>query len=244
MAGNLSFPAMAPRAPAPLTLDEIGSVIARMRAIARELPPSDGVAAFNELYLAVTLAVRDELAGETFEDGEFLAALDVAFAGLYFAAIDDDAAGRRPSRCWEPLFEARGHPRVAAIQFALAGMNAHINHDLALALVAVFRARGGSPQPDTPQHRDYLRVNVLLERVETRIKRRFIRGIGAIADEALGRLDDVLAMWKVQRARDAAWLHAEMLWRLRRQPELRDAYLLTLDRSVGLTGRGLLIPVL
>ncbi len=215
-----------------------------MRAIARELPPADGVAAFNELYLAVTLAVRDELAGETFEDGEFLAALDVAFAALYFAAVDDDLAGRRPPRCWEPLFEARRHPRVAAIQFALSGMNAHINHDLAVALVEVHRARGESPRRETPQHRDYLRVNDLLERVEDRVKRRFLRGIGAIADEALGRLDDVIAMWKIERARDAAWLHAEMLWRLRRQPALRDAYLLTLDRSVGLSGRGLLIPVL
>jgi|GEM_PF-3690539 len=51
-------------------------------------------------------------------------------------------------------------------------------------------------------------------------------------------------MWKVTRARDAAWTHAETLWALRRLPALRDAFVLALARTVGLAGRGLLIPVL
>ena len=51
-------------------------------------------------------------------------------------------------------------------------------------------------------------------------------------------------MWEVARARDAAWTHAETLWALRHLSELKEAYLLTLDRIVGFAGRGLLIPVL
>jgi hypothetical protein len=51
-------------------------------------------------------------------------------------------------------------------------------------------------------------------------------------------------MWSVTPARDAAWTHAETLWALRRLPAVRDAFLLTLGRMVGLAGRGLLVPVL
>ena len=65
----------------------------------------------------------------------------------------------------------------------------------------------------------------------------------AVADEVLGELDDVIAMWNVERARDAAWTNAEVLWTLRISSDLTDAFVLALDRMVGLAGRGLLRPV-
>ena len=75
------------------------------------------------------------------------------------------------------------------------------------------------------------------------MKREFLTGDLAVADEALGRLDDVVAMWNVERAREAAWTNAETLWALRATPELGDAFLRTLDGIVGFAGRGLLRPV-
>jgi len=65
-----------------------------------------------------------------------------------------------------------------------------------------------------------------------------------VADEALGRLDDVVAMWSMERARDAAWTHAEVLWKLREVSALEEHYVATLAHIVGLAGRGLLVPVL
>jgi hypothetical protein len=56
------------------------------------------------------------------------------------------------------------------------------------------------------------------------------------------RVDDVVAMWKVRRARDAAWTNAEALWSLRHTEPLRTEFLGALDRMVGLAGRGLLVP--
>jgi hypothetical protein len=56
------------------------------------------------------------------------------------------------------------------------------------------------------------------------------------------RLDDVVAMWDIARARDAAWTNAEALWALRSAPAVYQRYLAALDRSVGLAGRGLLTP--
>jgi hypothetical protein len=57
-----------------------------------------------------------------------------------------------------------------------------------------------------------------------------------------GQLDDIVAMWNVERARDAAWANAETLWALRGSPGLSSDFLLTLDRMVGLGSRGLLVP--
>ena len=223
-------------------MQSIQPVIDHMNAIAQGLPEADGVARFNHLYLAVTREVAAQASAGQFEDPESLALLDVVFADLYFSAYEASTAGKRVPRAWRPLFEARHKKRVAPLQFAFAGMNAHINHDLVLAIVETCRRRRISVKRDSAFHRDYVAVNKLLERVEDRIKTEFLTGELHIADEALGRLDDVLAMWSIGRARDAAWNGAETLSHL---PKFaRESYLDTLAGTVGLAGRGLLVPVL
>jgi hypothetical protein len=214
--------------------ETIGDVIAHMREITGGLPRRDGVACFTRLYLAVTEAVSE---ANGFAAPEFLTRLDVRFASLFFQALDD------PPRAWEPLLEARARSGIAAIQFALAGMNAHINRDLPVALVQTCDELGLELRPGGPEHADFLAVNALLSETESRVKKEFLTGDLGIADEALGELDDVVAMWNVERARDAAWTNAEALWALRSTPGLADAFLLALDRMVGFAGRGLLRPV-
>ena len=76
------------------------------------------------------------------------------------------------------------------------------------------------------------------------MKKELDAGLVGVADEALGRLDDVLAMWSMERARDAAWTHAEVLWKLRELGGLEKDYLGTLAKIVGLGSRGLLVRVL
>ncbi len=231
-------------AAAPPPSDPIAAVIARMEAIGAGLEAADGVACFNWLYLAVTRAVDGRVADEGFADPAFLRALDVTFAQLYFDAVDAVAAGRKPSRAWAPLFERRGDRRIAPIQFALAGMNAHINHDLPLALIATFEQLGLTPDPGAPPHADYERVNATLASVEQQVKARYATGLVGIADAVLGRLDDVIATWSVAEARNAAWQHCEALWALRDHPRLYADALDALDGICGLAGRGLLAPVL
>jgi hypothetical protein len=225
-------------------VETIADVIDRMTAIGSGLAPEDGVARFNDLYLAVTKEVAEETEAGRFEASEFLTRLDVVFAGLYFDAVAASGRGEEVSRAWAPLFEARTKPKVAPIQFALAGMNAHINHDLCLALVASCAELGLEIDPNTPQHRDYLKVNATLERVEEDVKQRFATGLVGVADEALGRVDDVVAMWKVARARDAAWTEAQTLAALQDVPVVAEQFLVALGRVVGLAGRGLLTQTL
>src|SRR5437764_4455913 len=213
--------------------DPIAAVLARMHAIAVQLPTADGVARFNHLYLEETVAVDTATRTAGFEDPELIAALDVVFAGRYFAAVDAAGAGQPPPRSWAPLFAARGDARIAPIQFALAGMNAHINHDLPLALVSTFQARSLEISRDSPQYRDYLKVNETIAATEARVKQEFLAGMVAVADEVLGHVDDIIAIWSITEARSAAWTNAEALGTLRGHPDLTAAFQDTLDGTVG-----------
>jgi Family of unknown function (DUF5995) len=215
-----------------------------MHAIADELPAADGVARFNHLYLEETVAVDTVTRTAGFEDPEFIVALDVVFAGLYFAAVDAAGAGKPPPRSWAPLFAARAEERIAPIQFALAGMNAHINHDLPLALVSTCEARSLELSRDSSQYRDYLKINDTIAATETRVKQEFLTGMVRVADEVLGHVDDVIAMWSIAEARNAAWTNAEALWALRDHPDLTAAFADALDGTVGFASRGLLVPTL
>src|SRR5919112_278403 len=80
-----------------------------------------------------------------FTDTRAAIALDVRFAERYLTAVDAVFQERRPPACWRPLFQFRRHPGVRPLQFALAGINAHIGHDLALAVVDTCRTLGCEP---------------------------------------------------------------------------------------------------
>jgi len=218
----------------------VADVVGRMQAILASLPADDGVACFTRLYLTVTQNVQMQLASATFDDPAFVVDLDRRFAELFFAAVEGQRAA-----AWRPLFDARRKRGIAPLQFALAGMNAHINRDLPVALVAACEHAGIEPHEGSPQHGDYLRVNGMLAAVESTIKDQYMTGRLHTLDKLVHpahRLDDVVAMWDIARARDAAWTNAEALWVLRSTPAVYRRYVDTLDRSVGLAGRGLLLP--
>jgi len=222
----------------PATIED---VIARMRLIQAQLPPRDGVAQFNKMYLTVTEEVLQRSVDHEFEDKDFIERLDVVFANLYFMALDDHARDPQAcARCWIPLFQSRGSSRIAPIQFALAGMNAHINHDLVLALNATCREMQLDPERDSAQYRDFSRINSLLAEAQEKVEPWFKTGLLGIIDRVLGQADEVVEMWSLERARENAWVQTEALWLLRAHEQLTERFLLALDRTVGFAGRGLL----
>lgn len=227
-----------PIGPPPSTLDE---ALERMRAIEAALPPADGVAWFNRLYLRMTEAVAGALSSGVFADRRWMDRLTVGFAHLYLRALAADHVRSDPvPRAWAPLFEVRVSRRIAPIQFALAGMNAHINRDLPVAVVETLAALGLSP--DRRRLQDFMRLTPILEATQADAKSWFATGFAGIVDEVFGDADDVVAIWSLTRARETAWHNARTLHFLRDVPDLAEAFLTALDRMVGLAGRGLLTP--
>jgi hypothetical protein len=211
-----------------------------MRSIDASLRDGDGLKWFNLLYLTVTQSVLASTTSREFEDSAWVGHLDVVFANLYFAAAAASVEGGCPA-AWRPLFEARSAPGIARIQFAFAGMNAHINHDLPLALVQTHRDRGTAPDRASGHYRDYTGVNAILGAVEAQVKPILLTGVLRKVDGTLGPLDDVIAMWNVAKAREAAWANSAALWHLNGAPPVRTAFVDSLDASVGLASRGLLV---
>jgi hypothetical protein len=215
-----------------------------MRSLADSLPGRDGVSCFVRLYLAVTEGVQAQVREVEFAAPQFTTRLDLVFAGLFFSALDayEHDRARTPS-AWVPLLESRSRRGIAPLQFALAGMNAHINRDLPVALVTTCRELGAGLDEGSPQHTDYERINSVLANVEAKMEQQYVAGWLRRIEQLLPwvhHLDDVVAMWDVARARDAAWTNAQALWALRNDAGLAADYLTTLDRMVGFAGRGLL----
>ncbi|WP_329422074.1 DUF5995 family protein [Streptomyces sp. NBC_01693] len=219
------------------TVTDVDAVIERMRAFRSGWPPGDGLAVFNQVYLTVTEAVARHLTDGVFRDREAVSALDVRFAELYLTAVDTAASGGTPPACWRPLFQYRRHPGVRPLQFALAGVNAHIGHDLALAVVDTCRTLGCAPA-DLKEEFD--RVGDLLVMLEEQIREDLMPGPDLL--EVADPLVHLAGSWSLERAREASWTAARMLWQLRGVPPLAEEFRARMDAGAGLVGRFLLTP--
>lgn len=213
---------------------EVDTVVSRMRAIGASRPEHDGVAVFNRVYLAVTEEVDRRLDAGDFPDRRAAITLDVRFAERYLSVAEE---GPVPA-CWRPLFQFRRHPGVRPVQFALAGINAHIGHDLALAVVDACRALGCEP---ADLEDEFDRVGDILISLEERIREDLMPGPDLL--QLADPLTHLLGAWSLERAREAAWSVARALWALRELPDLTDESARRLDAAVGLASRLLLTPL-
>lgn len=220
------------------TVNPFDAIAARMELLASPMSENDGVRSFNDLYLAVTRAVGDDFANDGFEDPAFFSRLAPTFSNLYFDAVEADAAKRAVSRVWMPVFERRFGAGIAPLQFAISGMNAHINHDLPIALAAVTKELGYDLDRGSPHHRDHLRVNATLTRVMGEVKGQFETGI---VRTLVGSLGTPGQFRSIERARSMAWTQAQLLVALDGEPFLTRQYLVGLGRTVGFASRTLLV---
>jgi hypothetical protein len=204
-----------------IQIETSGSVNPGRRQLAR-----DGVACFNFMYLAVTKRVA---ATSDFADNAFVKRLAVVFAEYYFVAY---RASSSPdaylSKAWEPLFERRHERGILPLQFAIAGMNAHINNDLAWALVQVWQELGVDPARCDTEHDDFDCINDMLAEVQQAVRARLQAGFLRWLDRVLRRLDDRVAGFSIEVAREEAWQRAAgMAERLDVEREVRH------ERQVG-----------
>lgn len=219
----------------------IPGVLGLLQAIDNTCVDADGLKWFNWLYLQVTQAVADRVVAGSFNDPAWLAELDVQFARLYFnafwAAFSDDLC----PGCWEAMLSCRNQNKIARIQFALAGMNAHILHDLPLAIVATCKGTNIVPQHGTPQYNDYTAINGTLDGlIDTAKQALNVRLLGDPLP-AVSHLEDLVAAWDLGAAREMAWNTAEGLWQ-----DSMVAAKIRMDTIDGLTtviGKALLVPV-
>jgi hypothetical protein len=229
--------------PAPQTpVSSIAEAVARMEAIGEALPAADGIACFNRIYLDVTQQVGSRLRQGFFADPAFMTGLDVTFANLYFAVAGaaDDPAAVPPA--WRPLAEQRATAGIEPVQFALAGMNAHINHDLPVAMVSTCTAL--ATEPEAGSHpADYQKVDQLLDAIEQSVRQSFETAAELAVDRHLSAVANLIGNWSISTARDLAWTNTLLLWAVRDDPFASGLLLDSLAASTALASQMLLVAV-
>lgn len=228
------------------TPQSIADVVQILDAIEVACADGDGLKWFNGLYLQVTQAVEARVNAAGFTNPAWVAALDVRFARFYFAGIQSALSGGSQGKapgCWQALFDRRSQSAIARIQFALAGMNAHINHDLPQAILAICKATGLPQQHGTTQYNDYTALNTTLDSLIDAAKQSLRVRLLGDALPPVSALDDTLAAWSLATAREGAWTNAELLWHLEDAPLIATAFLETLDGLTALASKTLLVPV-
>lgn len=120
-------------------------------------------------------------------------------------------------------------------------MNAHINHDLPIALVRTCRQLGLTLQ--SPGVRaDYDAVTGILAEIQEQVRQSFLEGIALEADRNLAPVVTLIGNWSIAKAREAAWVTAQTLWELDNVPGVKREFLAALSGSVGMASRFLLTP--
>jgi len=136
------------------------------------------------------------------------------------------------------LFRRAQDHGVSKLAAAMLGVNAHINHDLALALVATWEQLG-PPDPDEI-HSDYLLINKIFFQEIPGLRRRYSTPLQLRIDTLVGNLDDWSQRVLVSATRWHAWEQAERLWAVRDDEEDLKKALLVMDRASAYVGELLL----
>ena len=185
------------------SLDDVVDGLAALERRFRER--GDRRATFVTLYGVVSAEMRARVARREFADPAWVERYAVAFANLYFDALQRYEANRLEGvpKAWRLAFDAARDARGLVLQDVLLGVNAHVNNDLPLALAAI------SIDPDRPlRYRDHAAVNAVLaavtERATARLTALYAPGFAAM-DACAGQIDEMLSAFSLEVARDSAW---------------------------------------
>lgn len=166
---------------------------------------------FATAYLQITKAIAEELSRRSFSDIEWSQRYLVRFANLYREALLNYEIGnyKLVPKSWKLAFKLAERNDGFIIQHLLLGINAHINHDLALALVDV------NIDPNRAlKYKDHAAINTILEKTTDDLKRSVAEKYAPILrrlDRGLGSIDDDITAFSIPKAREHAWAMAVAL---------------------------------
>ncbi len=196
----------------------VDALVVRMDGLLREMETRrDPARFFLGTYLRTTRAVRAALVDDVFEDRAWVGDWVVDFAGRYLAALEahriDPASAPRP---WQRAFGA--DPRLRPEGHVLLGMNAHINFDLPLSLIAMIPAEDFADAECLGlRHRDHERIDgILASRVSAEdVALAHAGGRRTPLDRVLTPLNHRASRLFLRESRRKVWANTEALQRAR-----------------------------
>jgi hypothetical protein len=160
---------------------------------------------FVTAYRTITLELQRRIGTSRFEDPAWVSRYLLAFANLYRRALHayEQPGGEPVPRPWQVAFDVAARGPALLMQHLLLGINAHINHDLALGLLEVTI----DPQRES-RRRDHTAVNEALKEATDPVQRRLAQLYApalTVLDGACGLLDERVTNFSFAKARDCAW---------------------------------------
>jgi hypothetical protein len=225
-----TFGDVSPAKTIPEVLDRLSSIQEHLHRTA-PLGKHDGVACFNYLYRIITQDVWKRVQTADFQDLTFLNNLDVAFANRYLSALRAyERNPRSAPRSWAVLISRRSTSGISPLQFAIAGVNAHVDFDLAFALVTT---SSGLRQPlaHGTQRADYQKVNAIFAKHMHALRTHFENQFERKFDDHFSRIANMLGDEIVVASRNVAWFNAAALYPWRANRHIHRLYHNALDGS-------------
>lgn len=208
-------PDTAPLSASP-TLTSTADVRSWLTALEQQLLSArDRRGVFVTAYLTITKAVEAQCDAGGFHDPIWVRQYLIAFGALYRDALHHDVLARRSRdstditrvpKAWRVAFDAAEARHGWVIQHLMLGVNAHINHDLALALLMA-----GIDENRASRYADHTAVNQVLERATLALKTEVALKWAPVLERlnhAAGTLDDDVTEFSIAKARDHAWAMA------------------------------------
>lgn len=198
----------------------LDDTIDALRAVALEAGNASGY--FPAMYARVTDRIRTETGAGRFGDADGMARFAEAFADWYLRPN----AGITPiPGCWQASRDVADDGRLLIVQHLLAGINAHVNHDLPQVVVQLAAERDGLDG----LRADFDAVNDVLADTMPDVLRDLGR-VSAWVNIAAARGGGRLFHFSLEAARAQAWRAAVRLDRL--DATARAADVAEIDRLV------------
>lgn len=175
---------------------------------------------FAALYRKVTIKIQEGIKQDLFEDNARMERFDVIFANRFLRAHALWQAGKNPTMVWQTTFHALKSWQPLVLQHLLLGMNAHINLDLGIAAA---RTAPGSKLASLEN--DFNKINDVLAELVNSVVDELCQIWPPLRLLTVGKADNVLANFSMDKARAESWAFAETLAALKvadQEDEIRD----------------------
>ena len=222
---------------------QLDEVILGMAAIeAYFFEAQDRRAIFATAYVNITRELKGRIDAGRFNDPPWVTRYVIAFANLYRSALAAFVADEMVSvpKAWQLSFETAKAGTAVVVQDLVLAINAHINHDLPVALLEV----GVDPDRES-RYADHTAINDALRDttalVEDRVTSMYAPALSILGKLAEGLIEGV-TNFSFEKAREAAWAHGLSLINARSGEERRQT-LAQIDDTSSALGRLVLASV-
>lgn len=192
---------------------------------------------FATLYRRMTVAVKQGIIANEFQDGKRMEQLDIIFASRYFDAWNEYINEKKCSNAWRSAFDACQNSELIVLQHLLLGINTHINLDLCIA--AAQCSPGNSIYG---LQSDYEKINEIIE-AQSQLIQNTLCGIWPplkLLTSISNNQEKAVLNFSISTARKCSWANAIVLANI--DEAQKDGHISQIDSMVVELGKQIIEP--